>query len=197
MNVIAKCDIFASIAAAVPGHKKLARSATSLAKSFKPTVAESLRRTSDLAYWLYVYERPDLALQACGLLNDLPFKNDYNLWTWVEATLALEWKLRTLAGEAARAQACAEAIRATYQLGNELERTTKARVLERRLKGNELYDERIQQAEQESDKPLEESLRLIQLKELLFLQALRSPSDADRSDLERQADVQLSTLRGN
>lgn len=123
----------------------------------------------------------------CGLLNDIPFKNDYNLWTWVEATLA---------GESARAQACAEAIRATYQVGNELERTTKARVLERRLKGNGLYDERIKQAEQESDKPLEESLRLIQLKELLFLQAVRSSLDADRSELERQADFQLSKLRG-
>ena len=93
-----KRAVLASVATRLTAYPSLARLATSLAQRFKPTLAATLARTKDLAYWLYVYEQPELSLQICQVLNDLPFAQDYNRWTWVELTLALEWKLRLEAG---------------------------------------------------------------------------------------------------
>ena len=191
MEATAKRAVLATVAQAVPERKKVARLAASLAKNFKPTVAESLRRTNELAYMLYVHERPDLALQMCGLLNDIPFRNDYNLWTWVEATLALEWKLRTLAGETARAQACVDAIRATFDTGDESDTI----LLERRLGGSLFYNEKITEAEKENNTSLERVFRLVQLNELIFIQSLGGSEALPVPELERQIDFQLAKLR--
>jgi hypothetical protein len=109
----AKRTVFAAVASHMSGQPKVARLATSLAKNFKSTASDALERAKNLAYLLYVHEQPALSLLVCQLLNDIAFKNNYNLWTWVELTLALEWKLRVDAGQPMQAQACANTIRDT------------------------------------------------------------------------------------
>lgn len=195
MSIESKRKVLAEIADRVPEHKQLARSAASLAKNFKPTTADSLRRTKDLAYWLFVYDKLEESLAICKLLNNIKFSNDYNIWTWVEMTLALEWKLRTIAEQPEAAQHCTDEILSTYTTGSQDERTTNSQVLERRLNGSLLYDSRIAEAEQDKDPSSERNFRLLQIGQLLFIQALGGSKALPVPELERQVDFQLAKLR--
>lgn len=171
------------------------RLAAGLAKNFKPTVADSLERTKNLAYQLYVLDKPGLCLQVCQLLNDLTFDRNYNIWTWVELTLALEWKLQTQNGQVAQAQKCAATIRSTYELGDAIERAQKAKALEYQVNGGLLYDVQITKAEQADDFTSERSYRMIQLGALVYIQALGGSITLPVQELERQLTFQLSKLR--
>jgi hypothetical protein len=35
----------------------------------------------DIAYWLYIFEYYDEAVQVCDLFNDMQFTGDYSLWS--------------------------------------------------------------------------------------------------------------------
>jgi hypothetical protein len=190
-----KREAFALLADQIASQPKLARLAASLAKNFKSTASSPLQRAKELAYLLYVQEQPTLCLRVCQLLNDITFKHNYNLWTWVELTLALEWKLWIDAGQATQAQACANAIRATYQTGSEVEQLQKAKALERRLTGGLLYDAEIIGAQQSSDKVGERDYRLLQLGALLFIEALGGSDTLPIPELRRQFALNLTALR--
>jgi len=192
----AKKEAFAVIATQMANQPKVARLANSLAKNFKPTASNPLERAKNLAYLLYVHEQPALCLQVCQLLNDITFKSNYNLWTWVELTLALEWKLRMDAGQPVRAQECANTIRDTYQTGGETEQLQKTATLARRLMGSLLYDKEIAKAQQSGDKTEEKNWRIIQLGALLFLEALGGSSAFPVSEIEQQFASNLTKLRG-
>jgi hypothetical protein len=194
--VEAKRDVFAVIATQMANRPKVARLANSLAKNFKPTASNPLERAKNLAYLLYVYEQPALCLRVCQLLNDIAFKNNYNLWTWVELTLALEWKLSVDAGQPVQAQACANAIRDTCQTGSETERLQKGEALKSRLTGSLLCDIQIAKAQQSGDKTGEKNWRMLQLGELLFIEALGGTSTLPVSELEQQFAFNLAKLRG-
>jgi hypothetical protein len=191
-----KRAVFAAIAAQMNNVPKVARLAISLAKNFKPTASDPLERAKNLAYLLYLYEQPELCLQACQLLNDIAFRGNYNLWTWVKLTLALEWKLRMDAGQQGLAQACVNTIRDTYQTGSETEQLQKIATLEYRLAGGLLYDAEIAQAQQSGDKTREKNWRMLQLGELLFIEALGGSSTLSVPELEKQFAVNLAKLRG-
>jgi len=196
VSVEAKRKVFAAIAAQMADVPKVARLATSLAKNFKPTASDPLERAKNLAYLLYVHEQPALCLQVCQLLNDITFKGNYNLWTWVELTLALEWKLRIDAAQQELAQACTNTIRATCQTGSEAEQLQKTATLDYRLTGSLLCDVEIAKAQQRGDKTGEKTWRMLQLGALLFIEALGGSSTLPVSELEQQFAFNLAKLRG-
>jgi hypothetical protein len=190
-----KRNVLASVATSLQRYPRLMRLATSLAQRFKPTVAATLEHTQKLAYWLYVYEQPALCLQVCQLLNDLEFEQDYNRWTWVELTLVLEWKLQLEAGHLVAAQACVEALQATYAVGDLSMQQINARALKNRLSGALLKDAEIAEAELFADKTTAMAYRLAQLGELLFIQCQEGFTELPLSELEQQITRQLIKLR--
>lgn len=190
-----KRNVLASVATSVHAYPRLVRLATSLAKRFKPTVAETLQRTADLAYWLYVHEQPKLCLRVCQLLNDLEFEQDYNRWTWVESSLALEWKLRVEAGQMEAAQVCVEMLQATHSIGNSFVQDINAAALKRRLSGALLRDVEIAQAELAGDSAGVTAYRLIELKEILFIQAQGGSANLSITELEQRFVAHLAKLR--
>jgi hypothetical protein len=195
-SIEAKREVFAVIATQMVNRPKVARLANSLAKNFKSTASDPLERAKNLAYLLYVQEQPALCLQVCQLLSDITFKGNYNLWTWIELTLALEWKLRADAGQQELAQACANTIRDTYQTGSETEQVQKIATLERRLMGSLLYDTEIANAQQSGDKIGEKNWLMLQLGALLFIEALGGSNALPASALEQQFALNLAKLRG-
>ena len=185
----------AVVASHLAAHPRLLRLATSLAKGFKPTVAASLQRAQQLAYWLYVYEHRDLCLQVCRLLNDVPFEQDYNRWTWVELTLALEWKLRSEAGEGAAAQACLAIMQAAAAQGEPSMQRIKAAAMQHRLSGVFLRSQEIAEAERCGDRASARTYRFLKLGELLFLQAHGGSDKFHMNALDQEATAQLTALR--
>ncbi|MBC6698745.1 DUF6707 family protein [Hymenobacter puniceus] len=195
MTLDEKRNVLASISTSIPAYPRLVRLAVSLAERFKPSVAATLERTKVLAYWLYVYELPEICLQVCRLLNDLEFKQDYNQWTWVELTLALEWKLRIEAGQMAAAQMCVEKLQATNSVGNPFMQQIKVGALSRRLAGGLLRDVEIEQAELFGDSATATAYRLIELGEILFIQAQGGSADLSVTELEQRFAADLTKLR--
>lgn len=190
-----KRNVLAAVATSLQPYPRLNRLATSLAKGFKPTIAATLERTQKLAYWLCVHEQQALCLQVCQLLNDLEFEQDYNRWTWVELTLALEWKLRIEAGQFIAAQACVEPLQATYAGGDLLMQRIKSGALKNRLSGALLKDAQIAEAELFADNTTATAYRIAQLGELLFIQCQGGSADLSVVELEQQIAMQLVKLR--
>lgn len=190
-----KRQVLTAVASRLAAHPRLLRLATSLAKGFKPTVAASLQRAQQLAYGLYVYEHRDLCLQVCRLLNDVPFEQDYNRWTWVEFTLALEWKLRSEAGERAAAQACLALMQAAAAQGDPSVQRINAAALQNRLSGALLRSQEIAEAERFGDRASARTYRFLHLGELLFLQAHGGSAEFPINAMEQEVTTQLTVLR--
>jgi hypothetical protein len=192
-----KRQVLPTVASQVTDYPKTARLANALANNFKSTVVDSLERTKNLAYQLYVQDRSDLCLQVCQLLNDLIFTHNYNIWTWVALTLALEWKLQTQAGELIQAQRCAAILRSTYELSDPVAQAQGAKNLAWRINGGLRYDDQIAQAVQRGDTTAEKSYRQLQLGALLCIQALGGSATLPLPELERQLVFQLAKLRNS
>ena len=93
--------------------KFMARMKDRAAKNFRWTAKRPLEDAMYLAYWSYVFGRNDDALQVCEFLSQFQFSGDYNLWTWIEASLALEARLLRTFGRQQKAAECVARIRAT------------------------------------------------------------------------------------
>jgi hypothetical protein len=74
-------EIFQVIASQSVGVNRVDKLAVSLANSFKLTQAASLEKANDLAFWLFIHGKNELARRVCELLASIPFANNYNLWT--------------------------------------------------------------------------------------------------------------------
>jgi hypothetical protein len=180
----ASAKLFQEISSQPLGIKKIDKLAASLAKSFKPTVASSLEKVNDLAFWLFVYEKNELSLRACRLLSVVPFNDNYNLWTWIETALALESKLLRLANDQAEAEQCLSKIRAPFMIGDEMHQAIKSRALTRRLSGELLQDDAITQAQDEGELDVANEYRFAHLKELVYIQALGGSDQLSVADIE-------------
>ena len=138
-------EIFQVIASQSVGVNRVDKLAVSLANSFKLTQAASLEKANDLAFWLFIHRKNELAGRVCELLASIPFANNYNLWTWVELALALDAKLAS----ESEAKQRIDAIRAPLALGDEMHRNIKIRALARRMNGDLLQFQAIAQAQQD------------------------------------------------
>lgn len=92
--------------------KFMARMKDRAAKNFRWTSKHPLEKAMHLAYWSYVFGRNDDALQVCDFLSQFQFSGNYNLWTWIECSLALEARLLRTADRHQEAAQCVARIRA-------------------------------------------------------------------------------------
>lgn len=47
----------------------------------------------DIAFWLYIFEYFDEAIQVCDLFNDMQFTGNYNLWSAAEGAFCLKARI--------------------------------------------------------------------------------------------------------
>jgi hypothetical protein len=135
--------------------KFLARMKSRAANNFKWTVSRSLEDAMYLAYWCHVFGRDEEALEVCEFLSAFEFAGNYNLWSWIEGSLALHARLLRGRDDPKAAVACTQRIRA-------------AGFVEGRLSGSLLnnYQRNIGAAVNEQDKPRERDWRAVLAKEL-------------------------------
>ena len=79
-------------------------------KNFSWKSSVSLQNVSSLAYWLYVFDRENEALEICDFLSKFQFAGDFNLWTWIEHSLALQSRLYRNKGKLNESQNCINRI---------------------------------------------------------------------------------------
>ena len=125
-------------------------------RNFKFTTQASLIKVNGLIYLLFVFGRLDEAYEVCKFMSMAEFNGNYNLWSWVETTLALQARILRESGRLDEAKKVIEKIE-------------KAGYSEGRLKGDLLCNEDIEGAIRDNDKSLEKDYRLIELQELCFI----------------------------
>ena len=133
--------------------KFMARVKERAAKNFKWTVSRSLQNSMYLAYYSYVFDRCDDALEVCEFLSQFQFAGDFQLWGWVEHTLALQSRLLRLLGKPQEAADCVSRIR-------------KAGFVETRLSGSLLGTRNLDVAISDGRKTAERDQRVVRLIEL-------------------------------
>jgi len=92
--------------------KFLAKLKTKASKDFKWTKVSSVDEVRKLAYWLYVLDRQDEALEVCHFTEPYQFTGNHNIWYNVECTLVLQARISRLRGNHDEWRRCIDKIRA-------------------------------------------------------------------------------------
>lgn len=168
-------------------HKFLSRLKKRASKNFKLTKSSSLENAFVLAYWLYVFGRDDEALEVCRFLGQVEFAGNFNIWSWVEKTLALQSRIVRLRGNKEESRRCVERIET-------------ACVVEARLKGSLLDGENgrrdcVRLATESGDKTDERDCRHLLLSELTYVIEVGRPSWMAVRKLENEYSENLVRLR--
>ena len=154
------------------------------AKNFKFTRAQSLDNSMRLAYWLYVFEKDDEAMEVCEFLSRFEFSGNFNLWSWIELSLALEARLLRARNENAAAVKCVERILSAGFVGERLE----GLLLRNTIKN-------IEQARKESDKVGERDWRQNLMLELCIVIEVSRVQELPVDGLELMFQDNIDRLR--
>ncbi|QNK63893.1 hypothetical protein H7F33_05195 [Pedobacter sp. PAMC26386] len=155
-------------------NKNTKRIALSLTKGYKPTIAAKLEIAKDLAMALYFSGDEKNALKICQILGKEKFNGNYNLWTWVQTALLLACWIYDKQG--CKEEGVRSLLRVTeiidINTGDEQMNQIRIKARDRRLKGELLRDEKIDQAVEQGDKKQELAWRQLQFSELLYIYLL-------------------------
>jgi hypothetical protein len=163
-------SIFQNIAESIT-NKQLQRTALSLAKGYKPTVAAKLETAMHFTIDLYFDGSENEALQVCELMAQIQYNGNYNIWTWVEATLLLKSWIHKKSNSIEKLNETIKRVDETSEIktNNELADTIKKRVKLRNLAGNLICYKEIEEAMSNGDKATEMAYRKIQYTRLLYI----------------------------
>lgn len=152
------------------------------AKSFSLTRMDSLYKTHDLAYALYIFGRVDECVEVCVTAARVEFSGNFNIWSPVETTLALYARILGEKGDKGGSTAVMERVRA-------------AGFVEGRLTGLLLKDKEMQDAINEGSKTDERDWRMCQMSELCFMKELGGSQAYPVDAIEKLFMENLTALR--
>ena len=69
-----------------------------------------LNNLEDIAYWLYVFEYYDEAIQVCDLFNEMQFTGNYSLWSAADGAFCLKSRILRERGELEESKKLVERI---------------------------------------------------------------------------------------
>ncbi|MBP8082687.1 MAG: hypothetical protein KAZ87_05735 [Spirochaetes bacterium] len=151
-------------------------------KNFKFSNQSSLSKVNELAYLLMIFNRKDEAYKVCDFMSKAEFDGNFNLWSWVERTLALKARILREMGRTEEAIA-------------EIKRIAEAGFVKTRIRGELLNNDKIKNAIEDNDKTAERDWRLIQLEELCFIIEVGKYSGINVEKYEYAFDQNMIELR--
>ena len=164
-------EIFNQIAESLK-NKKLKRTCVSLSKSFKPTKQSDLQRVYDLVIKLYLENCKSQILLISSDLEEIEFTGNFNLWTWIEATLLIRCKILYDTDDLADFDKTLSKIKIveTYEWDEELKTNINRKVRKRRIEERSLlkYD-KLKAVIEGKDLKSELEVRIRHYVELLFI----------------------------
>lgn len=137
-----------------------------------------LENLANLAHWLYVFGYNDDALRATGIVDDIKFAGNFDLWSPIETLLLLQARILRLQNEKARAKLAKQKV-TDAMVGHE-------EALQRRLSFDWLNDDSIARYVKEGNQREANVGRFADLSSLIFIRELGE----GKTDLEgKPADV--------
>ncbi|WP_239255696.1 DUF6707 family protein [Listeria ilorinensis] len=122
-------------------EKKIIQLSHKLAKKCSFKSGADMENLCHLVYWLYVYGYDDLTLSCISLTHEVPFNQNYRIWTFIHNMWGLEIRILKERGRTDLAQKITESIDAHYLLPTKLEPTvTKRKAMEERRRERFTYE---------------------------------------------------------
>lgn len=138
-----------------------------LSHSFDEKNNDELEKLIQISYILYVYNEVGIALEIVDELSDYVFNGDYDFWTWIDAALVLNIRLKRLSNQGENIPALKDKILSPLSIGNEIQIKVKNKVYKRFLEGDTLAVDKIQEAVDSNEKDREAARRISYLIKLM------------------------------
>jgi hypothetical protein len=132
----------------------------------------TLLNINNLACWLYIIEKKDLALNVCSIIDKIPFEGDFMIWENVQSVLVIESLIYSESNEFEKSQKCIATIKAVRTTGDEATIRKRQRILQRVLNGSLLHDKEIIDAQEKNNVKEEIRHRFLQFKRLSYMKTM-------------------------
>lgn len=106
-----------------------------------------LKLASDTSFLLYFCGKREESLKLAGLLGDIPFTGNFDLWSPIEMALVLYSRISREKSNIQDAENATEKIKTVIQAGNEDQVRIRQKAFRRRMNGALLYYDEIKKAE--------------------------------------------------
>ena len=132
--------------------KKVISLCNRLSKKCSFKSGKDIENLCHLAYWLYVYDEKELAMNCIALTQDIPFDMNYNVWTFIHAMWGLKMRLLREQGQADDAQKIAETMNSHFLTPDKVFNTVeKVQQFEEKRRTRFTYESTIREQDIERD----------------------------------------------
>ena len=142
-------------------------------KNYSFTKHDTVSAISQLCGLLYIVDRYDLALEVAKLINHIPFKGSWHIWNSVSGVLEIEHLIHTERGEEEEATQSLHLFKSAH-LGDDYAEQPQITIkpILRRLNGDLLCFNEIQEKQNENDLKGEITWRFSHFRELNFMRTM-------------------------
>lgn len=141
-------------------------------KNYNLKSAKVVSSIAYLAHWLYIIDKPDLALEVCSMIDKIKFENDYLIWEPVRSALILEATIYQEYQKKEQSERILIYVKDITFSGDESTKEKNQRILKRVLDGSLLYDKFIREDQMDNDIQSEISHRFFQFKILYYMKVM-------------------------
>ena len=173
-------NIFETIVSDKTQKKKVISFAKKLAKKYSLKSEKDLENLTNLCYWLYIYDQKDKARSICEIVDDVPFKNDFNIWTWVEVITALLMRILREQGDIEKIGEYRQRLTKSYEEDAEL--------LHEVLNGSLLFNQKIKDCTDEGDLKGADAWNFLQVSQLCLMRELGGNETYPIETLDKEID---------
>jgi len=178
-------NMFEQIMSDTAQNKKVISLAKKLGKKFSLKSGKDLENLTHLCYWLYVYGQPEKSALCCGIVDQIPFTNNFDIWTWVESIIALKMRILREQGENDKVEEYRPKLLISYE-GED-------KTLREILNGSLLYDENIKSNADDGDEKGANAWRFLQIVQLCIMRELGGSKKYPIEKLDKEID-RLKTI---
>ena len=150
-----------------------------------------------LAYWLYIIDEKELAMEVASLIDEISFKGDFVVWERVQDALILESIVYAEEGNIQKSKEAMSPINEVDTTGDESTIRKNQRILQRVLNGSLMYDDEIEDAQKENNIQDEIRLRFLQFKLLCYMKSMGGSEKYPIKHLEEEIERERQFLKAN
>ena len=161
-------------------------------KKNKKTRASYLESLNNLAYLLYLDGQEEMAKELLDRIIQVPFKGNYNTWTFVDSSLVLLTYLEREAEN--QVVVYKKLLLSPLEQGEESTQKIRRRVHQRFLNGDSL-EQKLAKIEQASSSESEMERRLLYLTDLLKIYLFIAESTCEETDIQAKIEENTEILK--
>lgn len=159
--------------------------------------AQIQENLNDLLFTLYILNEKETVLQFQEYFLGYEITSNKNIWTWIESSLTLMSRINRDFLKIEDSVRVIEKIKTAFNIGSEMAVKINSKARQRRLDGDDLLYDRIEEAIANKNIELEYDYRMVQLKKLLFISELGFSESMPELKVENEIIENMTFLNKN